>query len=88
MKILGGFDERYAGGTGHEDKDFVDRVGKLGLQKIINDDVSVIHQWHPIVYNLKANSGHMRGYKRNRNLFSKTCREKGYSINNSYDNFK
>ena len=84
MKILGGFDERYADGTGYEDNDFVDRVGKLELKKIINDDVSVIHQWHPIVYDI-TNPKYAKGWRINGSLFAKTRKEKGYSINNSYE---
>jgi GT2 family glycosyltransferase len=46
MDLLGGFDERYAMGLARDDAEFVDRIGRLGLQKIIPTEVSVIHQWH------------------------------------------
>lgn len=52
MKILGGFDERFAEGIGYEDDDLVRRVERLKLDMIISDDVFVIHQWHPMVYDI------------------------------------
>lgn len=83
MRMLGGFDERYALGIGYEDNDLVDRVGKLGLNKIINDNISVIHQWHPKVYDL-VNLELEKLYKKNASLHSSTKKEKFYTINNSY----
>lgn len=85
MKLLGGFDERYASGIGFEDNDFVSRVEKLGLHKIINDDISVIHQWHPKVFDL-INPEYGKLYTRNENLYGKTKKEKICGVNNSYMN--
>jgi GT2 family glycosyltransferase len=50
LNLLDGFDEKYAMGIGYDDNDFLIRVRKLGLKVEIVDNVSVIHQWHPIVY--------------------------------------
>lgn len=51
MDLLGGFDEIYANGIGFDDDDFVERIKKIGLKLIIEDNVSVIHQWHkPFAY--------------------------------------
>ena len=46
MSKLGGFDERFAYGIGFDDDEFVLRVRRLGLKIIIEDDLSVIHQYH------------------------------------------
>lgn len=58
MDAIGGFDERFATGVGFEDNDLINRIDRLGLKKTIVDDVSVIHQWHPIVYNM-TNQRHL-----------------------------
>lgn len=51
---LGCFDERYANGISYDDTEFIERLYRLGLNMIIADNVSVIHQWHPSVfYNMK-----------------------------------
>jgi len=51
MDLLGGFDEIYANGIGFDDDDFVERIKKIGLKLIIEDNISVIHQWHkPFAY--------------------------------------
>lgn len=73
IEKLEGFDERYAPGIGYEDDEFVYRIGKLGLTKIIADDVSVIHQRHQRVYNL-SNPEHKRLYNMNKVLFQKLCK--------------
>lgn len=73
IEKLRGFDERYASGIGYEDDEFVYRIGKLGLIKIIADEVSVIHQRHQRVYNL-SNSEHNRLYKMNKVLFQQLCK--------------
>ena len=57
LNIIGGFDNRYAGGAGWDDVDFVYEIDKLGLRKIINDEVSVIHQWHHPVYGVGGGDG-------------------------------
>jgi GT2 family glycosyltransferase len=73
LRILGGFDERYANGTGYEDDDLVDRVKRLGLKMII-PDVTVIHQWHPKVYNIN-NQEHAKMFRLNGMLHKQTKRE-------------
>jgi GT2 family glycosyltransferase len=83
MQKLGGFDERYAMGIGYDDNDLIDRIDRLGLTKIIADKVSVIHQWHPKVYNL-ANSDHKALYERNARLHKQTRHEKIIQVVNRY----
>lgn|GEM_PF-1574642 len=46
LKILGGFDIRYADGTAYDDEEILFRVRMLGLTVNIIDNVCVIHQWH------------------------------------------
>jgi glycosyltransferase involved in cell wall biosynthesis len=46
MNKLNGFDERYAHGVGYDDDEIIARIRKLGLTLIIEDNVSVIHQYH------------------------------------------
>ena len=46
LKRLGGFDERYANGTGHDDNDMVMRIRRAGIDLRIIDDPFVIHQKH------------------------------------------
>ena len=79
LDILGGFDERYATGTGYEDNEFIDRVRRLGL-KLVIPDVSVIHQWHPKVYDL-INKDHLRLYSQNAFLHRKTKKESIIKVN-------
>ena len=56
MEKLNGFDERYAHGIAYDDDEFVKRIERLGLTKIINDNISVIHQYHPpFLYNISNN---------------------------------
>lgn len=50
LDILKGFDEKYAMGIGYDDNDFVMRIRKLGLKVEIVDNISVVHQWHSVVY--------------------------------------
>jgi GT2 family glycosyltransferase len=80
LNILGGFDERYANGTGYEDDDFIDRIKRLGLKLIIADDISVIHQWHPKVYDIN-NPIHAAMFKKNGRLHQQTKRESIIHVN-------
>jgi glycosyltransferase involved in cell wall biosynthesis len=80
LYVLGGFDERYANGTGYEDDDFIDRIKRLGLKMIIPDDVSVIHQWHPKVYNIN-NPVHARMFRDNMLLHKVTQKESYIHVN-------
>lgn len=83
MQKLGGFDERYAMGIGYDDNDLIDRIDRLGLNKIIADEVSVIHQWHPKVYDL-INPEHKALYERNALLHKQTRHEKTIQVVNRY----
>jgi len=75
MDILKGFDESYADGLGYDDAEFVYRIKKLGLKMRINNKVSVIHQWHPKVYDVHKD-GYRQLYVKNRNLFERMKKEK------------
>jgi glycosyltransferase involved in cell wall biosynthesis len=46
MAKLNGFDERFAYGIGYDDDEIIVRIRKLGLNMIIEDKLSVIHQYH------------------------------------------
>ena len=82
MNLLGGFDERYANGISYDDNEFIERIGRLGLNKVIADNVSVIHLWHPTFYYADANF--MILHEKNRLLFENvTKKETGYKVNNS-----
>lgn len=80
LSILGGFDERYANGTGYEDDDFIDRIKRLGLKMVIPDEVSVIHQWHPKVYDI-SNPVHAKMFGLNGALHKQTKREHYIRVN-------
>jgi glycosyltransferase involved in cell wall biosynthesis len=70
MKKLNGFDERYAYGVAYDDDEFIKRIERLGLIRIINDDISVIHQYHPpFLYNI-PNNGQI--HEKNKRLFYST----------------
>jgi len=49
MEKLNGFDERYALGIGFDDNEILYRIWRLGLNIIIEDKISVIHQYHDTV---------------------------------------
>jgi glycosyltransferase involved in cell wall biosynthesis len=56
LDILGGYDERFAGGIGYDDYDFTERIYNLGLKMPIIDEPFVIHQWHkPVEYSNDIN---------------------------------
>lgn len=80
LGILGGFDERYAFGTGYEDDDLIDRIRRWGLEMIIADQVSVIHQWHPKVYDMNIRE-HKDMFKLNGQLHKKTKKESIIHVN-------
>ena len=50
MEKLNGFDERFATGVAYDDDELVARIRIMGLTPIIEDKVSVIHQYHPSVW--------------------------------------
>jgi glycosyltransferase involved in cell wall biosynthesis len=81
MILLNGFDERYANGIACDDAEIINRIDKLGLNKIIFDDISVIHQWHSPSYSIYSNWGELRN--RNGNLYNNvTCLETNFRANN------
>jgi glycosyltransferase involved in cell wall biosynthesis len=85
MNKLGGFDERFASGIGYEDNEFLERIKRTNLRMIIVDKVSVIHQWHPKVYDLDLSNEHRMLYNINAKLRAKVRREKEVvKVNNSY----
>jgi glycosyltransferase involved in cell wall biosynthesis len=82
MDRLGGFDERYAYGTAYEDNDIIARINRMGLKIKIEDNFSVIHQWHPTCQYNHPNNAELT--ERNRQLFvNVTCRETNYYVDNS-----
>jgi len=50
MAKLNGFDERYATGIGYDDDELIIRIRRLGLEMIIEDKISVMHQYHNTVF--------------------------------------
>lgn len=80
MGKLNGFDERYARGIGYDDNEILVRIARMGLQIIIEDNVSVIHQYHDTVSWNKPNSKELT--ERNRKLLHEvTVNEKTYKAN-------
>lgn len=84
MNKLGGFDERYADGIGYEDNEFLDRIMRLKLDVKIIDDISVMHQWHPKVYDLTISEEHSQLYSMNAKLHRRTKGERIIKVTNSY----
>jgi len=83
MLELGGFDERFAYGTGFEDNDLLNRVRRSGLNTIICDSISVIHQFHPKVWNIKI-SKHNEYWERNGKLYAEIKGETIVKVKNRY----
>lgn len=80
MYLLNGFDERFAKGISYDDNEFIERVGRLGLTKIIVDDVSVVHQWHPSIFYNMDNTLELQ--EKNRLLFQDVVlKEKTITVN-------
>lgn len=50
MAKLNGFDERLSNGIGYDDDEIIARIRMLGVNMIIKDDVNVIHQHHPTLW--------------------------------------
>jgi glycosyltransferase involved in cell wall biosynthesis len=79
MSMLNGFDERFANGIGYDDDELIARIRKLGLTLIIEDNVSVIHQYHPTLWE-SPNAGML--CERNRVLLENyTKKENKYRAN-------
>jgi GT2 family glycosyltransferase len=46
LKMIGGFDERYAPGVAHEDDEIITRIKRAGIKIKFIDDPFVVHQKH------------------------------------------
>jgi len=46
LDMLGGFDERYAGGIAYDDNEILVRIKRMGLKVNIINPPFVVHQWH------------------------------------------
>ena len=77
MEKLNGFDERFAYGIGFDDNDLVERINRLGLNKIIVDNISVIHQYHPQIYYQMRDFEQL--HLKNHQLFKTTSKETNYN---------
>jgi glycosyltransferase involved in cell wall biosynthesis len=79
MAKLNGFDERYALGVGYDDDEITYRIRMLGLNTIIEDRISVIHQYHPTLWTA-PNTAQL--CERNRLiLYNLTRKENKYRVN-------
>jgi GT2 family glycosyltransferase len=79
MRKLNGFDERFALGIGYDDDELIIRIRKLGLQLIIEDKISVLHQYHTSLWE-PPNAGQL--CERNRQIVENcTRRENRYDAN-------
>jgi len=74
MDKLGGFDERFGPGYAYDDDQFWFSVGKLGLDRIIVDEVSIIHQWHSKTEQLHI-PNRDKLIERNKRLFESLSKE-------------
>jgi glycosyltransferase involved in cell wall biosynthesis len=79
---LGGFDEKFAKGIAKDDREFVFRVDKKGMNIIMVDSPFVIHQFH-----VRTNYSNSKLVNRNNKLFSEIVKKNEYRINNklTYD---
>jgi len=81
---LGGFDERFHNGIGKDDKEFILRMKRKGMDIIRIDSLFVIHQFHLPTKNRK-DVDIKEKKKINENLFKKVKKEKTYySLINDY----
>lgn len=77
---LRGFDERYAGGIAYDDDELIIRIKRMGLNLIIEDNISVFHQYHDSVYWNMPQSAELT--QRNQNLIlNVTMKENTYEVN-------
>jgi len=80
MAKLNGFDERYARGIGYDDNEILVRISRLGLKIIIEDNISVIHQYHDTVTWNKPNADILT--QKNKNLLHEvTMKEDKIKVN-------
>ena len=84
MIRLNGFDERYAEGIGYDDDELIIRIQRLGLNLIIEDNVSVIHQYHGTFFWERPDTKVLT--EKNRSLLQNvTLRETTYKANPTDD---
>lgn len=87
MDLLGGFDERYADGIGYDDDELIERINRLGLNKKICDEVSVIHMFHNNFFSKNINSP--KAIEKNNLLFNNfTKKEEIININKNSKEIK
>lgn len=81
---LGGFDERYYNGIGHDDDEFLYRIKLMGLKVGICDEPFGIHQWHYSENNFFARAGNtVIASHRNRDILEQiTKKTLNYKVNN------
>ena len=77
LNDLGGFDERYAKGIAKDDREFVVRIQKKGMNIVYVDDLFVVHQCHGY-----TNYGNKKLVDINNKLFKETVSRDGYKVNN------
>lgn len=70
---LNGFDERYAKGIARDDAELLLRIKRLKLNMVINDNLSVIHQWHPTVFYNQTDFRKL--YDINKTLYNQSLKE-------------
>jgi len=80
MDKLNGFDERYSDGISYDDAEIIERIKRLELKFEIVDDVSVIHQYHDVLFYKIINFGML--HERNKQLyFNISLKEKIIMVN-------
>ena len=82
MKKLGGFDERFADGYCFDDDEFVTRIKRLKSAFIIEDNLSVIHQWH----GKTKIPNQARLWAKNKELYEQVSKEVTIKTKNRYEN--
>ncbi|KKL91832.1 hypothetical protein LCGC14_1890740 [marine sediment metagenome] len=60
---LGGFDERYKDGRSYDDNEFLIRIDRLGLKKLIINDPMAIHLYHPLFSSLSEGTNNADIYR-------------------------
>lgn len=80
MGKINGFDERYAKGIGYDDNEILVRIARLGLKIIIEDNISVIHQYHDTVTWNRPHAAELTE-KNRKLLYEVTVKETGYKAN-------
>jgi glycosyltransferase involved in cell wall biosynthesis len=80
MARLNGFDERFALGIGYDDDEIIVRLRKLGINLVIEDRISVIHQYHESSWN-PPNAGQL--CERNRQIVDNVTRREPHAYVNA-----